>query len=46
VLSDVIQPFPSFSGIYDTALNTLRMGIADKPKPAGLSNPQMASLSA
>jgi hypothetical protein len=24
VLSDTIQPFPSFSGIYDTAVKALR----------------------
>ena len=28
VLSDTIQPFPSFSEIYDAALNSLRMQIA------------------
>jgi pyruvate/2-oxoglutarate dehydrogenase complex dihydrolipoamide dehydrogenase (E3) component len=33
VLSDVIQPFPSFSGIYDAALTTLRMKIMDMPPP-------------
>ena len=26
VLSDVIQPFPSFSTIFDSAFKTLRMG--------------------
>ena len=31
VLSDTIQPFPSFSGIYDAALAALRTQIADKP---------------
>jgi dihydrolipoamide dehydrogenase len=45
VLSDTIQPFPSFSGIYDAALMALRMQIADKPRPAGPMNAQMASLS-
>jgi len=44
VLSDTIQPFPSFSGIYDTALTALRMQIADMPPPARPTNPQMASL--
>jgi pyruvate/2-oxoglutarate dehydrogenase complex dihydrolipoamide dehydrogenase (E3) component len=44
VLSDTIQPFPSFSGIYDTALTALRMQIADMPPPAMPTNPQMASL--
>src|SRR5947207_2709934 len=34
VLSDTIQPFPSFSGIYDAAVMALRMEIADKPRPA------------
>ncbi len=33
VLSDTIQPFPSFSGIYDAALLALRTQIADKPPP-------------
>jgi dihydrolipoamide dehydrogenase len=45
VLSDTIQPFPSFSGIYDTALLTLRMAIADMPPPARPMHAQMASLS-
>jgi dihydrolipoamide dehydrogenase len=31
VLSDTIQPFPSFSGIYDAALTALRAQIADTP---------------
>jgi pyruvate/2-oxoglutarate dehydrogenase complex dihydrolipoamide dehydrogenase (E3) component len=44
VLSDTIQPFPSFSGIYDTALMELRMAIADIPPPARPMNAQMASL--
>ena len=44
VLSDTIQPFPSFSGIYDTALMDLRMAIADRPRPVGPMNPQMASM--
>jgi pyruvate/2-oxoglutarate dehydrogenase complex dihydrolipoamide dehydrogenase (E3) component len=35
VLSDTIQPFPSFSGIYDAALMALRMQIADMPRPTG-----------
>jgi pyruvate/2-oxoglutarate dehydrogenase complex dihydrolipoamide dehydrogenase (E3) component len=46
VLSDVIQPFPSFSSIYDTALKALRMDIADKPKLMPPANAQMASLPA
>ena len=45
VLGDTIQPFPSWSGIYDTALKTLRMNIADMPPPAGLMNAQMANMS-
>jgi pyruvate/2-oxoglutarate dehydrogenase complex dihydrolipoamide dehydrogenase (E3) component len=45
VLSDTIQPFPSFSGIYDAALMDLRMKIADMPRPGGPMNAQMASLS-
>jgi dihydrolipoamide dehydrogenase len=35
VLSDTIQPFPSFSGIYDTALKALRTQIADMPPATG-----------
>jgi dihydrolipoamide dehydrogenase len=34
VLVDTIQPFPSFSGIYDAALKALQMQIADMPQPA------------
>jgi pyruvate/2-oxoglutarate dehydrogenase complex dihydrolipoamide dehydrogenase (E3) component len=45
VLGDTIQPFPSFSGIYDTAVMTLRMAVMDQPKPAGPMAAQMASLS-
>ena len=45
VLSDTIQPFPSFSGIYDAALTALRMAIADMPRPTGPMDAQMASLS-
>ncbi len=44
VLSDTIQPFPSFSGIYDAAVMDLRMQIADKPRPVGPMSPQMASM--
>jgi dihydrolipoamide dehydrogenase len=44
VLSDTIQPFPSFSGIYDPAMMALRMQIADKPQPTGPMDAQMASL--
>ena len=45
VLSDTIQPFPSFSGIYDAALKALRMQIADMPSPARPMAAQTASLS-
>ena len=45
VLSDTIQPFPSFSGIYSAALVQLRMAIADMPRPAGPMAAQMAGLS-
>jgi pyruvate/2-oxoglutarate dehydrogenase complex dihydrolipoamide dehydrogenase (E3) component len=43
VLSDTIQPFPSFSGIYESALMALRMKIADMPPPARRIHAQMAS---
>jgi dihydrolipoamide dehydrogenase len=46
VLSDTIQPFPSFSGIYDAAVMALRMEIAEMPRPVTPMNAQMASLSA
>ena len=44
VLSDTIQPFPSFSGIYDSAVKALRMDIAEMPRPAGPMDSQMAGL--
>ena len=44
VLSDTIQPFPSFSGIYDTAVKALRMQIADMPPPTRPMDAQMATL--
>ena len=44
VLSDTIQPFPSFSGIYGAALTALRMQIADMPPPATPMDAQIASL--
>jgi pyruvate/2-oxoglutarate dehydrogenase complex dihydrolipoamide dehydrogenase (E3) component len=44
VLADTIQPFPSFSGIYDLAVTTLRMHVADRPGPARPMAAQMASL--
>jgi pyruvate/2-oxoglutarate dehydrogenase complex dihydrolipoamide dehydrogenase (E3) component len=45
VLADTIQPFPSFSGIYDTAVKALLMDIADMPPPARPMAAQMASVS-
>ena len=45
VLSDTIQPFPSFSGIYAAAVAALCMAIADMPPPTGPMDAQMASLS-
>jgi pyruvate/2-oxoglutarate dehydrogenase complex dihydrolipoamide dehydrogenase (E3) component len=46
VLSDTIQPFPSFSGIYDAAVKELRMNIVDMPSPAKPMDAQMARTSA
>jgi pyruvate/2-oxoglutarate dehydrogenase complex dihydrolipoamide dehydrogenase (E3) component len=45
VRSDTIQPFPSFSGIYDAAVMALRMEIADMPRPMTPMDAQMASIS-
>ena len=45
VLRDTIQPFPSFSGIYDAAVMALRMDIADMPRPATPMDASMANLS-
>ena len=42
VLSDTIQPFPSFSGIFDSAVKALRMEVASMPQPARPMQPQMA----
>ena len=42
VLSDTIQPFPSFSGIFDAALIALRMEVASMPPPAQPMQAQMA----
>jgi flavin-dependent dehydrogenase len=42
-LSDTIQPFPSFSGIYDPAVMALRMQIMDMP-PARPLDAQMGNL--
>jgi pyruvate/2-oxoglutarate dehydrogenase complex dihydrolipoamide dehydrogenase (E3) component len=44
VLSDTIQPFPSFSSIYDAAVKALRMQVADMPPPARPMSAQMARL--
>jgi pyruvate/2-oxoglutarate dehydrogenase complex dihydrolipoamide dehydrogenase (E3) component len=44
VLLDTIQPFPSFSGIYDSAVKQLGMSVADMPPPARPMNAQMSSL--
>jgi pyruvate/2-oxoglutarate dehydrogenase complex dihydrolipoamide dehydrogenase (E3) component len=45
VLGDTMQPFPSFSGIYDAAVMALRMEVAEKPRPMTPMDPQMAGLS-
>jgi pyruvate/2-oxoglutarate dehydrogenase complex dihydrolipoamide dehydrogenase (E3) component len=45
VLSDTIQPFPSFSSIYDAALATLRMRIADMPPPVRPMSAQVRPMS-
>jgi pyruvate/2-oxoglutarate dehydrogenase complex dihydrolipoamide dehydrogenase (E3) component len=42
VLSDVIQPFPSFSTIFDSAFKALRMEIAKMPPPLQPMQAQMA----
>ena len=42
VLSDTIQPFPSFSGIFDSAFKALRMQIASMLPPAPPMQAQMA----
>ena len=46
VLDDTIQPFPSFSGIYDAALTALRMRIMDMPPPVRPLDAQTRSASA
>ena len=46
VLRDTIQPFPSFSGIYNAALMRLRMAIAEMPAPVTPLAAQMAGVSA
>ena len=45
VLADTIQPFPSFSEIYDSALRELRMTIMDMPRPRKPVAAQMATMS-
>jgi dihydrolipoamide dehydrogenase len=42
VLSDTIQPFPSFSGIFDSAFKALRMEIARMPPPTHPMQAQVA----
>jgi pyruvate/2-oxoglutarate dehydrogenase complex dihydrolipoamide dehydrogenase (E3) component len=42
VLSDTIQPFPSFSGIFDSAFKALRTEIAKMPPPASSLQAQAA----
>jgi pyruvate/2-oxoglutarate dehydrogenase complex dihydrolipoamide dehydrogenase (E3) component len=42
VLSDTIQPFPSFSGIYGATLEALSMQIAKMPPPASPMDARMA----
>jgi pyruvate/2-oxoglutarate dehydrogenase complex dihydrolipoamide dehydrogenase (E3) component len=43
ILSDTIQPFPSFSGIYDAALTALRTRIAGMPPPRRPASAQAES---
>jgi dihydrolipoamide dehydrogenase len=42
VLSDTIQPFPTFSGIFDSAFKALRMEVAKLPPPTQPMQAQMA----
>jgi dihydrolipoamide dehydrogenase len=42
VLSDTIQPFPTFSSIFDSAFKMLRMAIADMAPPKQPMQAQMA----
>jgi pyruvate/2-oxoglutarate dehydrogenase complex dihydrolipoamide dehydrogenase (E3) component len=42
VLSDTIQPFPTFSGIFDSAFKALRTEIASVPPPTQPIHAQMA----
>ena len=43
VLTDTIQPFPTFSEIYVGALKALRQAIAAAPGAAGVAQPPMAA---
>ena len=45
ILGDTIQPFPSFSGIYATAVMALRMQVAGMPPPVTPMASQMATMS-
>jgi pyruvate/2-oxoglutarate dehydrogenase complex dihydrolipoamide dehydrogenase (E3) component len=45
VLVDTIQPFPSFSGIYNAALNELTMAVSNTTPPATTMAAQMPSQS-
>jgi pyruvate/2-oxoglutarate dehydrogenase complex dihydrolipoamide dehydrogenase (E3) component len=45
VLADTMQPFPTFSGIYDSAVKELRMTIVDMPAPTKPMAAQMARMS-
>jgi dihydrolipoamide dehydrogenase len=45
VLVDTMQPFPSFSGIFGSALNELSMAVADLPPPARPMAAQMSTVS-
>jgi dihydrolipoamide dehydrogenase len=45
VLADTIQPFPSFSGIYEAAVMDLQMVIMDRPRPVRPIDSQIATMS-
>jgi len=45
VLADTIQPFPSFSGIYDAAVMDVRMRTMDRARPATPMEAQMVGMS-
>ncbi|HEY6472772.1 MAG TPA: NAD(P)/FAD-dependent oxidoreductase [Acidimicrobiales bacterium] len=44
VLYDTIQPFPSFSSVFDAALKSLRMALAKLPLPQSPMDAQMARM--